>query len=144
MVRGGVINGDRAIRRLEAISPAVINAVNKSLAEDTVKMDADIKSSIQKGGRSGRKYKRRTIVHQASAKGEFPKSDTGSLVAGQRFRVKRSSAIIKAEIENRAEHAKYLEFKPTSSGGRPFMRPSARKWTPKIKKNLNIAVKGAI
>ena len=138
-------NDERAKKRLNDLTDNIVNAINRSLAKDIVLMDADVKKSIQQGTRSGRVYKRRSVRHRASAAGEFPKTDTGQLVSGFNFKLpKRKRRLLTAELENKTKHAKYLEFKPSSQGGRPFMRPTANKWRPIIKKNLDNAVKREI
>jgi phage gpG-like protein len=69
-------------------------------------------------GRIYRKYKPWYRVHQASAKGEYPKSDTGRLVASI---APPDREWLKATIGSNLNYAEYLETKSEDHGGRPFL-----------------------
>jgi len=60
------------------------------------------------------------LIHQASAPGEPPKTDTGGLVS--------SIAIVlgtmKAQVGTGLEYGKYLEFGTTRMEPRPWLYPS--------------------
>lgn len=131
-------NDKRSIKRMEKLADDVVLSINRTLASSIIEMDSDIKTKIQTGSRSGRTYKRGLIRHKASAKNELPKTDTGKLVSGFMFKTpRRKGSVLRASLENRSAHAKYLEFKPKVNGGRPFMRPTFNKWKPIIAKRLS-------
>jgi hypothetical protein len=139
------ISGQNRIRRkLGAINTRVANASQKALVKDMARMDSDAKQSISGGSRSGKVYTRGSVSHQASAPGEFPKTDRGELVSGFFFNVSRKVNSILASLSNKSNHASYLEFKPSLMGGRPFMRPIFNKWKPTIEKNVLNAARAAI
>ncbi len=76
------------------------------------------KKNIQKGGRTGRTYRRRSISHQASAPYEWPKSDTGRLVSSIRS---DSIGFLTAAVGSDLIYSEYLEN--GTPGGRMQPRP---------------------
>jgi len=72
--------------------------------------------------KSGRVYRRRGTEHQASAPGEPPASDTGTLVnsieTSYDFKALSGSVVV------RAAHGPPLEFGTRKMAARPFMRPA--------------------
>lgn len=97
-------------------------------------MDGSTKDKISGGGRSGRIYTRRTVKHQASAPGEFPKSDTGDLVSS--LYIKGNKLRLEVEYGAKALHGKYLEFKPPELGGRPWLKVQSDIFYPMLTKEL--------
>lgn len=77
-------------------------------------------TSISRGTRTGRIYKRGRIRHQASAIGEYPKTDTGRLVGSIRI----DKSYLTADIGSDVNYAEYLETKSPKQGGRPWLQPS--------------------
>lgn len=104
-----------------------------------------IATNIQKGSRSGRTYKlyapRRE--HQASAPGEYPKTDTGRLVSslGHEAGMNGDGFDISVIMFASAAYAIPLELKPSSRGGRPFMSRGVRETSPKYSAILNAAIR---
>lgn len=72
---------------------------------------------ISQGSRSGKVYKRGAIIHQASAEGEYPKTNTGRLVSSIRVDLRDMEADIGSDIN----YAVYLENKQPKLGGRPWL-----------------------
>lgn len=101
-----------------------------------------IKASIQKGPATGKVYHRYgpKRIHQASARGEYPATDTGRLVASIGFEnddvLLRPGVIIFAN----AAYAMPLELKPSSKGGRPFMSRAIRERQEDYGKILSAAI----
>jgi HK97 gp10 family phage protein len=79
-------------------------------------------NSIQQGGKTGRTYRRRGVVHRASAPGEAPASDTGRLVNSitTSYDLEQLSGTVQAGTE----YAPWLEFGTAKMEPRPFMRPA--------------------
>lgn len=79
---------------------------------------------ILSGAKTGRKYRRRGITHQASAPGEPPASDTGTLVRN------RETQLIPERLAGRlkfmAAHAIMLELGTRNMAPRPFARRALR------------------
>ena len=80
------------------------------------------KQKVLKGPATGRVYKRGTIAHQASAPGEFPASDTGTLVRSINSEVDEEG--LAANVGSNTNYARALELQPESKGGRPFLLPA--------------------
>lgn len=78
---------------------------------------------IQRGPTSGRVYQkynpRRT--HKASAPGEYPQSDTGRLASGVMFDLPKPGPKPEGQVYTNIRYGKYLELKPASMGGRPWL-----------------------
>jgi hypothetical protein len=74
--------------------------------------------------KSGRVYTRRGVTHQASAPGEAPASDIGTLVQSISPPVPNASAL-SVRITVSAEHARPLEYGNSRMAARPFARPAA-------------------
>jgi hypothetical protein len=75
---------------------------------------------IEEGPKTGRKYRRRGVVHQASAPGQSPASDTGALI---------DSRTIELDLENfrallifRTLYALMLEVGTAKMEPRPYAR----------------------
>ena len=131
-----IIGGKRLQAKLSSLSAAVDLNNAKVMADLLTEVDSDAKKSIATGSRSGRIYTRGSVRHQASAPGEFPKTDTGNLIAGFIFYTQKISHKVVGTLENRSPHANALEFRPRSKGGRPFMRPIYKKWLPIAQRRL--------
>ena len=118
------------IQSLRKMGKDVEGATARAITESLLHLDRHIKQNIQHGGRSGIIYKRgKNITHQASAPGEYPKTDTGELISRANFKlgiIERNRNRVRGEIGSAAPHAKYLEYKPAASGGRPWLSRALR------------------
>lgn len=115
-------NADRLVRRLRQIPIEARKGIGAALARSVVKLNAYAKEKIQGGSRSGRVYRRRTVTHQSSAPGEFPKSDTGQLASSLFFNL--STDRLSARWGTSLNYGKFLEFGTSTMLSRPWMRPS--------------------
>lgn len=90
---------------------------------------------LQKGGRSGAVYKRRGVTHQASAPGEPPKTDTGTLASATFWKMAGGNRLA-VDIISNTPYAPKLEFGPKGRPGeaRPYMRSSLAENRKKIRK----------
>lgn len=99
--------------------------------------------SISRGSRTGITYSRGGISHTASARGEFPKTDTGELVTNITVEPDGHSAItVGSRIQ--APQGFWLETKEPSQGGRPWLAPVIKKHTKRVFNLVEKAVKEAI
>lgn len=80
------------------------------------------KARIQGGSKSGRKYKRGAVTHQASAPGESPATDTGKLVSSGEFAVDENSLWVTVAFT--AFYARLLEWGTRFIRPRPFIMPT--------------------
>ena len=108
------------IERLENDLEQSLSDLGKDVAK---RIRAEIETSLEKGGHSGRRYPRRGRVHIASAPGEIPARDTGDLW-GSISQVQSGGGI--SEFEIRAGHAGLLEDGTSKMAARPFVAPARK------------------
>jgi HK97 gp10 family phage protein len=80
------------------------------------------KARIQSGSKTGRKYKRGAVTHQASAPGESPATDTGKLVSSGEWAVDEGSLWVTVAFS--AFYARLLEWGTRFIRPRPFIMPT--------------------
>ena len=96
-----------------------LSGADKVVRTAAFQVEANAKTAIQTGAKSGRIYKRgKGKTHQSSAPGEAPATDTGNLVNGISTQ-KVSDA--NWEVPVAADYAAKLEE------DRPFLEPSVKK-----------------
>lgn len=137
-----VRNADRLIRKLQQLPIDARAGIGKALAVSVVEMDAHAKEKIQGGARGGRVYRRGGVTHQASAPGEFPKTDRGQLVASLFFRVagNRLSAVFGSKLG----YARALEYGTSRMRARPWLRPTFREKQESAARRIMDAVAAAL
>lgn len=114
--------------------------IGKAVTATALQVDGDIKRAIQRGAKSGRVYVRRGKTHQASAPGEAPATDTGSLVSRMSFKQVNP---LTAEVESRLAYAAYLEFGTQRMAARPAWVPAIEKAQPDFARRVAEAIKRA-
>jgi HK97 gp10 family phage protein len=77
-------------------------------------------TNISRGARHGAIYKRKTVTHQASAPGEYPKTDTGRLVAS----IRTNFRFLEADIGSDVNYSQFLETGTKYMMPRPWLQPS--------------------
>ncbi len=121
-------------------SRKAINLVDRAVTESALKIDMDVKQAIQKGKRTGKLYRRRSISHRASAPGEAPKTDTGRLVSS----VRPVTSFLHAEIGSLAGIARYggmLEEGTRNMAARPVFGPTLEANEAFIAKKISTAIR---
>lgn len=110
---------DELMRKLEALKQ-VPNGMGMALQAGAMRLEGHIKASMQTN-HTGRVYRRGTRIHQASAAGETPAIDFGTLLNSVGS---RQASETSAEVFTSAEYAPMLEFGTAYMEARPFMRPA--------------------
>ncbi|MBZ9674550.1 hypothetical protein [Mesorhizobium sp. ES1-1] len=142
-MNGVTVRGsDKLIKQLNQIPLQARAGIGNALAGSVVLLDAYAKQKIQGGGRAGRVYTRRTVSHQASAPGEFPKTDTGQLVSSLFFRVAADK--LSAFFGTTLAHGRYLEYGTSRMAARPWLRPTLKANASAITERVRNAVNEAL
>lgn len=98
--------------------------------------------------KTGRVYQRRGIVHQASAPGEAPASDTGTLVNAREVELDRQADFfeVKGSLTFTSKHAAWLEHGTRHMEPRPFGRRALNETRDQvldaIRRNVAAVMKG--
>lgn len=104
---------------------------------------SDVRRAIQGPPKTGREYKRgknRDIIHRASAPGQAPATDTGTLVSSL---YNEDRGYLTKAIGSRLPYAFYLEFGTLKIAPRPAWIPAVERAIPKMLKRVNIAIEKA-
>ena len=134
--------------RIKNATGEVVQNINReldiALFAVAKKVEADAKRSILEGGKTGKLYKRRTVVHRASAPGEAPASDTGRLVNSiNSYLDKAGKSALVIAGRGTVIYAAMLEFGTRFIAARPFMFPALEKNRAWIMERINQAVRRA-
>lgn len=107
-----------ALRRLAEKHRAVVRAVDVG----ALLVQGEAVRLIQQGPKTGRIYTHGGITHQASAPGEAPASDTGTLQASVQPDYILDTSVAKiTHVVARTHYADYLEGGTARISPRPFM-----------------------
>lgn len=124
---------------LTKVIPSKIASLNteriKRIAEATAKdIEGTAREQIQTGKRSGRLYRKKSgRIHQASAPGEFPASDTGQLANSILSEAVSNGALVGSVVR----HGLYMEEGTSRVAKRPWLMPSLQMNIPKLEQRLN-------
>lgn len=92
--------------------------------------------------KTGRVYKRRGVVHQASAPGEAPASDSGTLVNARRIEIDETN--VAARLIFSALHALFMERGTRNVAPRPFATRSLTETKDQVLAAIQARTKAAI
>ena len=106
---------------IKAIGGKAEANVGKAIEATALGINRDVKDAIQRGDKTGRVYQRRNITHRASAPGEAPATDTGTLVSSIYY--EPQSGLL-SMIGSRLAYAYYLEFGTMRIAPRPSWMPA--------------------
>lgn len=140
-----VRGADKLIRKLNSLPMELRSGIGAALTVSVMEMDTYAKQQISGGGRSGKTYRRRTVTHQASGPGEFPKSDTGEMVSSLFFRVAADK--LSAFFGTKLAKGRWLEFGTSRMRARPWLSPTFKanvaKATTRVRNAVNEALRRA-
>lgn len=128
---------------LRNLSDEVRAEVGKAVTGTAIMLRADVVERIQRGPASGVVYTKKNPnrVHQASAPGEAPATDTGRLANSIEF---DQIGPLTATVGSSLLYALYLEYGTTRMAPRPYFRPAVEAVRPKFERALERALAGAI
>ena len=112
--------------------------IKKALYETGVMLSKEVSKGIKNPPKTGRYYRYKGGIHQASAPGEYPANRSGKLRRSRSFKVQGAR---KMTIGLSAEYAKYLEEGTQKIAKRKLLGFTIRKHRNKIRdiirKNVN-------
>lgn len=94
-------------------------AVQEEVARAALIIETNAKNLIRKKPKTGRIYKRGNIIHQASAPGEPPATDTGRLLSSIQHRIVKNG--FEAYVGTNVEYGKFLEKGTKNMDPRPWL-----------------------
>ena len=112
--------------------------VNEAIARAALQIEANAKLAIQNPPKTGRLYRRAGgRMHQASAPGEAPATDTGNLVnSGQTTRL----GFADYAVSFSTPYAAALEFGTHNMAARPFLMPAVMKVASRLQEDISRAM----
>lgn len=119
---------DDALAAFDRLGSAGEREARRAIARSVQKVRADAVKSIQKGAKTGRVYERGSGgnlsgTHQASAPGQAPATDTGTLASS----VKAQSNSKGGTVGSSLNYAFFLEYGTMKMDARPWLRPALEK-----------------
>lgn len=134
---------DQMRAALREMSSDTREAVSKAVIGTALELRGDVVKTIQRGAKTGRVYRKYnpSRIHQASAPGQAPASDTGRLANSITF--ERVSDLT-ASVGSVLAYATYLEYGTSRIAPRPFFRPAVERIRDKFNRRLEAAISGAI
>ena len=139
MITLRVENVDAVAEALRRYGQRAEVAVDQAVQATGLEVLSDIKKRIQRGPKTGRTYLRGTVSHRASAPGEAPATDTGTLVSSIAY---RKVSLMTAEVESRLDYATFLEFGTVNMDPRPSWTPAVEAAGPKLQQRVTAALGG--
>ena len=128
----------KTLQSLTKLISSKEKAVNRALKVSAMEYALFMKESITRHQSSGREYRRRTVVHKASAPGYAPNSDTGFLASS--ITVSRRIRNSTIEVIVGARYARALEFGTKKMRKRPFVLPARQALAFKIGNRIREAM----
>lgn len=130
----------------DEIAPKVLAGAKDGLNAIGLVTTNHMKAGLQRGPKSGRVYAKYNPkrLHQASAPGEYPATDTGFLVASIGFETEDNPSMPEVVMFAGASYAIPLELKPSSRGGRPFMSRAVNEKKGSYPKILSAAIEARL
>jgi len=136
------LEGSEALQvALDDLSEDIQQAISDVVMETAADIEAGVKLRMQQGPHTGRTYKRRSVLHQASAPGQPPAPDTGVLLGSvYHERTGEFSAV----AGSRLDYAAYLEWGTFRMAPRPTWTPEVENATPVFYADIERAIAGEI
>lgn len=120
-IRAGIVGTEELAAALRRYGQRAEAEIGRAVLAHAVDVRSDIQRRYQRGPATGRQYQRGATVHQASAPGEAPATDTGTLASSVTF---RKTGPMTAEVESRVPYAVMLETGTARMDPRPAWVPA--------------------
>lgn len=131
------------VHQLGQVPAGTETAVRRIVTGTAMQVQADVKKSVQTGPKTGRVYNRgRGRYHQASAPGEAPATDTGTLAS--RIYQEANDGGMSASVFSDVDYAGTLERGGGKIAPRPYFGPALDKNAQNFVNALENAVRGVV
>jgi len=133
---------DGVQRFIKAFAKEAEAGIANAVTATALEINSDVKKRIQRGPKTGIIYTRGSVQnlsaeHQASAPGEAPATDTGTLVSSVYF---EQSTKLSATIGSRLAYASWLEYGTQKIMPRPAWVPATEAGRSKLTKRIEKAL----
>jgi len=128
-----VVGADKVAAALRQFGRDIEKGIATAVTATALETLTEVRRRIQGPPKTGNLYKRGKKMHQASAPGEAPATDTGALVSST-YLVQINS--LTAAIGSRLDYAFYLEFGTRLMRARPSWLPASEKMAPRLEKRV--------
>ena len=145
MAKGDVEGLDRLTQKLLRLPGSVTIGLRREIANAGFLIQGQAIKSIQKGARTGVKYKRGGKSAQRSAPGEFPKTDRGRLVASINVASDIAARGLIVRVGTNLKYGRALEFGTLKMAPRPWLvrtfKPNIKTIVQKISRELKTVLR---
>ena len=124
---------------LRAYGEQARRAVGEAVRATGLEVRGDIQRAILRGPKTGRTYLRGSVSHRASAPGQPPASDTGTLASSIVYAV---TGQLSAKVETRLPYGAMLEFGTQRIEPRPSWTPAVERAGPRLQDRVERALRG--
>lgn len=134
---------DEVLAQLADLGDAADDAIEGAVSMAALRVDGEVKKAIQRGARTGRVYQKYQPrrEHRASAPGEAPATDTGTLVSSIYMqRISRTEATVGTPLA----YAEWLEYGTQHIEPRPAWEPAIESTRPKFVRDVERALERAL
>lgn len=125
-------HADQFFKMLDRVDRIHQEAIRQSLFRVGRNSRFDMFRELTTGARSGRFYRYGSLLHQASAPGEFPARLTGKLAASTRYVVRGSDELEVGSQDPSIPYPEYLEGGTRKMKRRPFIEPISNRWAQEL------------
>lgn len=140
----GAQTADALVKVLDEVPAKAERGLRRAVARAALRVEGEAKESIQRGVKTGRLYRtyNKKKLHRASAPGEAPATDTGTLVSRLSHQI--SSGGLEAVVGSDVDYGSYLEFGTRGMAARPFLRPALKNNAAEFLQDVDEAIMEAL
>lgn len=123
----------------------ILSELKKGIAASAIMVQNEAKDSMRKA-KHGKKYKRKSVEHVASAPGEPPAVDTGRLIGSVNHNITEDglTALIGILDLSNVRYGKFLEYGTGRIAARPWLFPALEKNRANIEKRIQLGIQKAL
>jgi hypothetical protein len=134
---------DNIRRELKKRGDSAERSVKAAVLGGALMVQAESRRSIQRGPKTGRRYKKsKNVTHIASAPGQPPATDTGRLVSGVLISAEQGGYAVR--VGTNIKYGKDLEYGTRKMAARPWLFPALKNNGDKLLRSIRLAVKRAL